>query len=122
MENQITEIKAYKVNNLLFESIVDAERYIYEKLSPVNIGDFVSLDGGFKSVLGIFGLEGKVFDIVGDQIWFVSGLPKKYEIFSKDIIKRGGIYTDGKLTKWKVMARHRKELSKKSLPYINEFI
>ncbi len=121
MESQITEIKAYKVNGLLFETLDKAERYVYEKLSQVNIGDTVSLDGGFKSVFGTFGLEGKVFDIDGDQIWFVKNLPIEYENHPKEFIKCGAIYINGKFKEWEVMCRNRSKLSKKMLPFIKSF-
>jgi len=113
MEETIIEISAYKIGNMCFENKKEAERYKYERIDPVVIGDWVSLSGGFRNVYGVFGLEGIVFDIIGDEIWFYRGLPDKYKNYSKEFIKTGGIYMDGKLIEWDVMSRHRNKLFRK---------
>lgn len=112
--DEITETTAYKVGGKLFEQKKEAERYKYEKMDPVQIGDIVSLDGGFKNIFGVFGLEGVVFDIEDSSIWFVSGLPTKYKEAPKEFIKTGGIYLNGELIEWNVMQRDRRLLSRKS--------
>ena len=113
----IEEIKGYKIGSRIFESKKEAEKYKYEKLDPIEIGDIVSFDGGFKNIFGTFGLQGKVIDIDGNKIWFVNKLPIEYENYPIDFIKRGGIYINDKLKEWEVMCRKRHELSRKEYSY-----
>lgn len=75
MEN-IKAIKAFKIGRRVFESIEEAEKYKFEELDDIVLGDYVivkELCGGKSN------LRGTVFFIEDDQYYFAIGdtIPKE---------------------------------------------
>lgn len=96
--------------------ISDIMKYISE-YDNIELGDLVHTAGGFKSMFGKFGLEGRVCCIEDDVIWFLSGnCPEKYIMSGK--LKHDSKHVGSKFS-WTIMNRHRSALEKGSLSYCN---
>lgn len=120
--NEIEEIKAFRIGRELFETYEQAAEYKYAILDDVQIGDLVSLRGGFKSLFGTMGLQGRACRIDGDNIWFVQGRCQEELIMSGRLDfevepTRGYVYKGEKYV-WELCCRRRKDLSRRPLPNI----
>lgn len=118
--NDIKEIKAFKAGGELFETYEEAAEYKYAILDDVKIGDLVSLRGGFKTMFGMMGLQGRVCRIEGDQIWFVQGRCPEEFIMAGELNWEPrpdlGFDYKGKNYKWELCSRRRKDLARRPLP------
>jgi len=120
--NEIEEIKAFSVGREIFKTYEEAAEYKYAILDDVQIGDLVSLRGGFKSLFGVMGLQGRVCRIEGDNIWFVQGRCPEELIMSGKLDfqfepTKGYMYKGEKYV-WELCCRRRKDLSRRTLPNV----
>jgi hypothetical protein len=117
----IKKIEAYKIYDKIFETIEEANDYKYQKIDNVKLGDIVSTNGGFKNFYGNFGLEGIVCCIEDDLIWFLEGnCPQDWIMNGNIKYSCTKIEIGNRTYTWNVMNRHRKDLWRRPLKFINE--
>lgn len=87
-----------------------------------NIGDIVSQKGGFSTIIGKFGAEGRICRIDNDIIWFVMGsCPDELIMSGKlDWQPHNNFSYKGINYCWLIMNKHKDNLIINNLPYFHD--